>query len=233
MTLKSVSSLRQYGHKAYVIMAKTFFTADLHFGDERMKLFPRPFDHAMQCANTIIGNWNKVVGDDDMVYVVGDFAVDKDWLKIAADLKGEKILLKGNYDTLPYDEYLKYFSHVLDCMTLNLNNPDNEEHLQVNIQHYPGKSLKEYFNIVGHIHGAWRVQKNMLNVGVDVWHYSPVTVEEVFFMFGGIRNFYDQDVWVGDHPANTAHAGRGKEGTYWQRGFVGSRTDSGEKEKVT
>lgn len=35
--------------------------------------------------------------------------------------------------------------------------------------------------------------------------------------FRSICTFYDDDVWVADHPANVAHAARGVTGTYVTR----------------
>ena len=67
----------------------------------------------------------------------------------------------------------------------------------------------------------------MLNVGIDVHYMLPLTLERLFFFFGGICNFYDQDVWVANHPANAAFDwsdnNRGKLSTYWQSGFGGTR----------
>jgi len=41
----------------------------------------------------------------------------------------------------------------------------NEE--EVYIDHYPTNGKSDIFNVVGHIHGTWKVQRNMVNVGVD------------------------------------------------------------------
>jgi calcineurin-like phosphoesterase family protein len=71
-----------------------FFTSDLHFGEEqkRHQLFfrenitktPEEFD------KMIIDNWNKTVGKDDYVFVVGDVAYSKKNLAKVALLNGKK-----------------------------------------------------------------------------------------------------------------------------------------------
>ena len=91
--------------------------------------------------------------------------------------------------------------------------------------HYPSLAVADCFNLTAHVHSTWRVQKDMLNCGIDCHHFRPVSLSQVFFFYTAICKFYDQDVWVGDHPANVAHRDRGKAGTYWQSGFGGTRND--------
>ena len=205
-----------------------WLTADLHIGDPRLHLFPRPFPSAEHAAEQMVENWNSVITDNDaVVYVVGDFCIGQiKWLKYAERLNGQKILLKGNYDTFPNEEYIDHgFVDIIDDnLHLSIDDPESNRKLNLNIVHYPTKSVADRFNVVGHIHGAWRVQKNMLNVGVDSNNYYPVSLDDVFFFYNAIINFYDQDVWCHNHPANAAHEGRGKEGTYWEREFAGSLT---------
>tara|TARA_Y100000034_G_C6867127_1_gene395369 strand:- start:169 stop:783 length:615 start_codon:yes stop_codon:yes gene_type:complete len=201
-----------------------FFSADFHLGDDRLDLFPRPFETKYQCASAIRANWNEKVKPHDVAYIIGDFCVDELWLSMANEFNGRKVLIKGNYDTLPDREYLKYFQAVYDHLHLTLT--DGYEKLEVNLEHYPGRSVPDKFNLVGHVHGAWRVQKNMLNVGIDANSYYPISEQQVLFFFRAIKDFYDQDVWVGNHPANTAHDERGKPGTYWETGFKGSRPET-------
>ena len=33
--------------------------------------------------------------------------------------------------------------------------------------------------ICGHVHNLFKVQKNVINVGVDVWDYKPVSFEQL------------------------------------------------------
>jgi len=55
----------------------------------------------------------------------------------------------------------------------------------------------------------------MINVGVDSWHYCPVSFKEIEFVKNAICNFYDDDVWVAYSEANTSHKERGKKGSYY------------------
>lgn len=187
----------------------TYFIADLHLGDPKLKLMRRPFQSVEEAAEVIRDRWNNTVrDDDDAVIVNGDVCYDPSWLPFVSTLRGQKILVKGNYDRLPNFEYLRYFHTVVDSLDLTVTMGDRS--LDIAVRHYPQDSVPDRFNLTGHIHDSWKVQKNMLNVGVDVWHFTPVTVEQVFMIFDGICDFFDDDVWVANHEANLAHEGRGR-----------------------
>ena len=52
----------------------TFFTSDTHFNHANIIRFcNRPFIDVAQMNETLIANWNKVVGEDDTVFHLGDF----------------------------------------------------------------------------------------------------------------------------------------------------------------
>lgn len=78
-----------------------FFTADHHFGHAKIIRYEdRPFRDVGHMNQVMIDNWNKVVREEDTVYVLGDFALGKidESLKILDHLSGKKILLVGNHD---------------------------------------------------------------------------------------------------------------------------------------
>ena len=78
--------------------------------------------------------------------------------------------------------------------------------------------MPDRFNLVGHIHGAWKYQLNMLNLCVDVHSYAPVAMEDIPFYLKAVTQFYDEDVFCANHPVNKLYAGsRGKKGTYFQK----------------
>ena len=54
-------------------MSKDFITGNLFLGDESaIKRFGRPFSSVNEMDYTIIRNWNRVVGEDDFVMVLGN-----------------------------------------------------------------------------------------------------------------------------------------------------------------
>jgi calcineurin-like phosphoesterase family protein len=162
------------------------------------------FKNSEEFDKKIIENWNKTVGKDDIVYYLGDVALSESGLKKIEKCNGKKILIKGNYDEqdtakFPIDNemLLKYFDKVVKSGYIKINGE------RIYLVHYPNKGKTDCFNIVGHIHEKWRVQKNMINVGIDVWHFFPVSESQIKFTINAIRKFYDDNVFAGTLKANS------------------------------
>ena len=182
---------------------KRFFISDLHFQDERLNLYARDlmFKNSKDVDDYIIKIWNEKITNEDLVIVVGDVSMTKDGLNNLKKLNGEKWIVKGNYDvsienggTAKYeisDEILsEYFTKVVDELELEIGGEI------VYINHYPTKRKPQHMNIVAHIHGTWKVKRNMINVGVDAWHFTPVSEDMIKFQINGIRNYYDENVFM-------------------------------------
>jgi len=78
-----------------------WFTADLHLGHANIiRYCRRPFRDVADMDEAIVLGWNGVVGADDDVWVLGDFAMgtlDRS-LPIGRRLNGTKHLVVGNHD---------------------------------------------------------------------------------------------------------------------------------------
>lgn len=78
--------------------------ADLHLDYTEKKTMEVFGEGWYDYQNRIFKNWNEIVGEDDTVLIPGDisWAMDIDSafidLKIIDDLKGRKILMRGNHD---------------------------------------------------------------------------------------------------------------------------------------
>jgi len=177
---------------------KRFFTSDLHFSDERYDILVRPFKSLEEQHNTIINNWNSVVGEEDEVYVVGDISIDDIGLNELRHLNGRKILIKGNYDVPRNEEILKFYFDEIHDSGIDLEIQGKVFHLN----HYPEKAKGDKFNLVGHVHGAWRIQKNMINVSVESWNYTPVSEEQIINCLNAIEIHYDANVFAGTLSSN-------------------------------
>lgn len=195
-----------------------WITADWHLGEDRFDLMGRPFRTIDEMIDTLVTNHNNLVYPDDEVFVVGDVCYQKrpEYLCRVADFHGKKTLIRGNHDRVISDEeFLKYFDRVVpEGAGIDLD----IEGIPCYLTHYPTTAKQERFNLVGHIHAAWKYQLNMLNIGVDVHHFRPVNLDTIPFHFKAICEYYDQDVWVGYSPINEIYRNiRGKAGSYFKK----------------
>jgi calcineurin-like phosphoesterase family protein len=169
-----------------------YFTSDWHLNESRLfdfNPFFRPFESIEQQNDTIIHNMNFHIGEDDVLYHIGDVAMDIDGVNLLSKIKCKnKYLIIGNYDEPYLDALSKYFV-IENNLIINLN---GKEYV---LNHYPSLIKEKEFGIVGHIHGLWKVQKNMINVSVDAWHFKPVSENEIAFTLNAINNHYDKNVF--------------------------------------
>lgn len=129
----------------------------------------------------IINNWNKTIRPHDIVYHLGDFALgSKDLISpLLERLNGRKILIKGNHDRSSGFMRDAGFEIVVKQLKINIGN------INIFLSHKPVS--KEKFakwegtdiQLCGHIHDSWRYNGSMINVGVDVWNFTPVTLEQI------------------------------------------------------
>lgn len=171
-------------------MPTTFFTSDTHFGHSRLlEKAERPFADADEMDDHIVSNWNSVVGPNDLVWHLGDFAVSADAEKVSrtfARLNGRKRLVLGNHDYIrpgvidPNIAALAWDAPPRDFVeTLT----DHEQRLV--LCHYPLRSWpgqkKGSFHFFGHAHGDTPDLGHSRDVGVDLADvaFTPRTFEEL------------------------------------------------------
>ena len=145
----------------------SFFTADTHFGHANIiKYCNRPFKDVDEMNEAIIANWNNVVKEGDTVYHLGDFSF-RGFHRYKNRLNGNIILLQGNHD----DE-----SNIKD-MVIALNGKIWY------MCHIPPLENRQKFCLCGHIHEKWKSKKIgnkiIINVGVDVWGFKPITIQDI------------------------------------------------------
>lgn len=195
---------------------KRFATSDWHLGEDRFALMQRPFKEQREMVEHLIEKHNEVVSPEDIVYVVGDVCYQKtpDFLEEVGRFNGRKILIRGNHDRVFSDEQLlKWFEQVIpEGRGIELEIGE----IPIYMTHYPTKAVCDRFNLVGHVHSAWKVQLNSFNVGVDANHFYPHNLDEIVpFFLKSISEFYDEDVWAAYNIPNISYIRkRGKKGSY-------------------
>ena len=165
-----------------------YFTADAHFGHANIiKMCERPFPDVETMNESMIAAWNERVHGNDTVYIVGDmFFRCPAPENILKRLKGKKRLIVGNHDGtwMSKVDMSRYFLSVDNFLEAS----DGAHALT--LCHYPmvtWKHTTRSYMIHGHIHADtksdfWpllRCRENVLNAGVDVNGYSPITFDEL------------------------------------------------------
>ena len=150
-----------------------WLTADWHFGDPRLDLLCRPFSSPQEHDELLIRNFNQFVEPDDVVLVVGDVTsrYSPEKLELVSEMHGQKVLIRGNHDEPHSDVDLGQF--FIDVVGHGDGLEFEHDGIALYATHYPTRGVEDRFNIVGHVHGAWRCQLNMLNVGVDCFGFFP------------------------------------------------------------
>jgi len=111
-------------------------------------------------------------------------------------------LITGNYDDGKEELLSEYFDEMYESYTeTNLIQGS-----AVYLNHYPAKCTKQLgyeispgykvdLALTGHIHGLWKIQSGMINVGVDAWHFKLVSEDEIKFCWNAMQKFYDENVF--------------------------------------
>ncbi len=157
-----------------------FFTSDTHFGDTRvLRIDRRPFANPAAMDEALIANWNAVVGPDDVVWHLGDFAIRQSGARVAAlfaALNGRKHLIIGNNDpastiSQPGWESAGHYAEI------------DVDGVRLVMAHYAFRTWngmgRGAIDLHGHSHGRLKPMTRQIDVGVDAWDYRPVTLAQM------------------------------------------------------
>jgi calcineurin-like phosphoesterase family protein len=171
-------------------MNDIYFTSDTHFGHANIiKYCNRPFESVEENDECLITQWNARVRPGDRVYHLGDFAFgDARYVKnIIRRLNGQIHFIFGNHDKV-IDRNKDVQDMFASCQTYKevaVTDPDLGKRHKLVLFHYPieiwNKRHHGAWHLHGHSHGKcpspeWQPR---VDVGVDVWNYTPVSYEEV------------------------------------------------------
>lgn len=177
---------------------QTFFTADLHFWHSKMAQH-RGFAGDAPAMNAALrDDWNKAVGDKDVVYVLGDvsFAGFLKTVEAMRQLNGHIHVVPGNHDDSSLLRRLLE-TGIIDkieqpLMDLKLQSATGEP-LRFALCHFPllvwNRAHYGAMHLHGHSHGQLRYPApighgRILDVGVDATkprtgHLGPISLTQV------------------------------------------------------
>ena len=164
-----------------------WLTSDLHLGHEKDFLwFPRGFSSWEEHAEKVVENFNSVVADDDIVYILGDCVLKHDdyGLEKLKLLKGHKYLAIGNHDS---DARIERYRQSGIFEDIQYGYRIKYKKMSFWLQHYPAMmgNYKDKIPIVclaGHTHSPDRFQNmehNCYNVALDAHKCFPVSIDDI------------------------------------------------------
>jgi calcineurin-like phosphoesterase family protein len=169
-----------------------FLSADHHLDHVKiLEYCSRPFSTIEAMNRAIVERHNAVVGQQDTTYMLGDFALARpDRIQqLLGQMNGRKILIMGNHDhyTLARARSVG-FSEVYRRMEIHSRAvrfllTHESERTPLDVQPLD-------WVLCGHVHGRWRIKGRRINVGVDVWDFRPVSLDQVCELVHELENYY-------------------------------------------
>lgn len=192
-------------HKVITDLTRTFATSDEHFWHVNViRYCQRPFKDVEEMNELMILKWNEVVLPTDTVYCVGDFSMAFRAVELYTKrLNGYKILVAGNHDFChPAHKKSKTEENQKKWIEKYHENGWDEVHIHgtidipgvavVNVNHLPYLDPNEDLRhakfrpandgrwlLCGHVHEKWAQREKMINVGVDVRNFKPMSFQEI------------------------------------------------------
>jgi len=128
--------------------------------------------------HALVSRYRKVVSEDDTVYFLGDLTLagisHHSFVEtLLYELPGRKIMILGNHDKLaPFT----YENMGFESIHTALEIPEGYI-----LRHDPVASITRPDKIwlCGHVHTHYKTLKNIINVGVDVWDFYPISIVEI------------------------------------------------------
>jgi calcineurin-like phosphoesterase family protein len=180
----------------------TFLTSDEHYSHSNIiKHSARPFRDLEEMNAELTRRFNETVGPDDITWHLGDFAWKPSEVgPLLAKLNGKHHLICGNHDSCHpvHKRHVRETRRYLDAGFLSVSESFTEDFAgigRVLLCHLPLRRAdatdERYADrrpdslhgadwlFHGHVHEKWRLRGRMLNVGVDVWEFRPVSVEQI------------------------------------------------------
>ena len=173
-----------------------FLTSDLHFNHDREFVWKvRGFNSVQEMNETIVKNWNSMVGPNDDVYVLGDLCLGGGSPEVLAankalieSLNGRLHIIRGNHDTEPRVRMYETCANVVD--EIKWADMLHYRGYHFYLSHFPtltGNLEKESLhqctcNLFGHTHQTTNFHLDMpflYHVGVDSHNCYPMNLDDI------------------------------------------------------
>jgi calcineurin-like phosphoesterase family protein len=172
-----------------------FVTADTHFFHANIiEHTHRPFATVEEMNSKIVANWNSVVGPQDTIYHLGDFAykvASTDYMRHLFDsLNGHKFLIIGNHDANNKVPTCLNWDDVWDVKMVSIGGQ------KIWLSHYAHRvwpqSVHGSWHLFGHSHGQMEGHGKSMDVGVDTNNFYPYSFDQISERLSKIEFNVDQ-----------------------------------------
>ena len=184
-----------------------FLSSDHHWGHENILKWRDAYDTLDEMNEDLVTRWNETVSPEDSVYYLGDLVMGQraDTLQWVSRLNGLIYLVPGNHDhvhpmhmekrneawqdkwsqmyidagieaIMPTTNFFSWgeISFLLCHFPFEGDHTDEERYTE-----WRPEPIGADFLLHGHVHDLWKRNGNQINVGVDVWDFRPVSIDEV------------------------------------------------------
>lgn len=170
---------------------RKFYTADLHFGHSNIRDYcpeSRNFALTEEMDIAIMCALNERVGRDDILYILGDFAVcrDPEYVRHCFSmLNGRKRLVLGNHDLDKKGRVRKEIAALRWDIPPTHALETHDEGCRVYLHHYACRTWPAAhhgsYHLFGHSHGSLPPMGRSRDVGIDVidTNFAPMTFKEI------------------------------------------------------
>ena len=169
-------------------MTRQFYIGDTHFGHASIiSLCQRPFASIEEHDEALIDNWNRTVGQDDIVWMLGDFSYKgqpKLIRRLFERLNGaQKHLVYGNHDHRGSDPRSVTSTMQLPWTSQGHYAETVDSSVRIVMCHYgmrvwPGMH-RGALHFFGHSHTRLTGTRQCIDVGVDNFNYMPVDLQTI------------------------------------------------------
>jgi len=170
---------------------KIFVTSNQQFGRPgAIRSYKRPFDNVEEMDKHLIKQWNSVVSDDDLVFVLGNFSWEPEQTEDLMDLlKGQIYVMAGEWDRAVKDITLlkggkdyKKLTHISDGIRTLTS-------IKSVLSYWPflewPRKKKKYISFIGHPSKKYKSshKEKTVNVTCDYWDFKPIEATKIVKLY--------------------------------------------------
>ena len=194
--------------------ARTWYTADPHFGSDSETIISRemrPFRNIAEYTAEQVRIWNSQAAPEDTICVIGDFcnynSFEKDWeagLAVAGKINAHVILITGNQEDRVirhcFDgDFSRFRAFCLNDPRFRFDDVKRNDFAVICgekffLTHRPLDHSKTCLNLFGHTHRSTGLWKPFgFNVGTDLNHFRLFGEDDFRNLLEQKNGFWDND----------------------------------------